>query len=85
MIAGIARLDGAPMAAMGATGIDALPRMAGRLGSRAPDGITVWRGEHAGFVHGKLAVTPESEDEIQPLCSGDLTISSTAASTIAPS
>ncbi len=75
MIAGIARLDGAPMAAMGATGIDALPRLASRFGSRAPDGITIWRGEHAGFVHGKLAVTPESEDEIQPLCSGDLTIS----------
>ena len=75
MIAGVARLDGAPMASTGHTGADALPRLAARFGSRAPDGTTIWCGEHAGFVHGLLAVTPESEHEAQPLCAGDLTIS----------
>ena len=68
MIAGIARLDGAPVTA------DALNRLAARFGPRAPDGTTIWRGEHAGFAHGKLAVTPESEREHQPLSAADVTL-----------
>ena len=75
MIAGLARLDGAPMAAMGATGIDALPRLAARIGSRAPDGITIVHAEHAGFIYGKLAVTPGAEQEVQPRSTASLTIS----------
>jgi len=71
MIAGVARLDGAPAAPLAG---DALPRMAGRFGSRAPHGATMWRGEHAGFSYGALFVTPESAREAQPLSSGDLTI-----------
>jgi len=71
MIAGVARLDGAPVDPIAA---EALPRMAGRFGSRAPDGTTVAHGEHAAFIHGALIVTPESGREAQPLSSAGLTV-----------
>lgn len=75
IIAGMARLDGAPMSAMGATGAGALPRLAARMASRAPDGVTTWCGDHAGMVHGALFNTPESRQEPQPRRCGALTIS----------
>ncbi len=74
VLAGLARLDGARMAATGSTGAAALQRMAARFGSRAPDGATHWCGDVAGFVYGKLAITPESETELQPLCADGVTI-----------
>ena len=61
VIAGIVRFDDAPIAP------DVLERFAARIGSRGPDGTTVWRDGSAGFVYGRLDVTPESEHEPQPL------------------
>jgi len=51
LIAGIARLDGAPVAAMGSTGAAALTRMAARAGVRAPHPTIAACGEHAACLH----------------------------------
>ena len=60
-IAGMVNLDGAPIDPATVT------RMAARLGARAPDGTVVWCEGSAALIHGQFSVTPESEDERQPL------------------
>lgn len=60
-IAGIGRLDGAPVDRA------TIDRMAARLGPRAPDGTSIVCTGSAGLVFGRLSVTPESDEERQPL------------------
>jgi asparagine synthase (glutamine-hydrolysing) len=67
-IAGIVRLDGAPVAP------EAIERMAKAIAHRGPDGVRVRSNGETAFAHAALHTTMESRDESQPLVEGDLTI-----------
>jgi asparagine synthase (glutamine-hydrolysing) len=64
-IAGVARFDGAPIAA------GTVERMTAAIAHRGPDGIGHWRSSHAALGHCAFHTTPEALAERQPLASAD--------------
>jgi asparagine synthase (glutamine-hydrolysing) len=67
-IAGIVRLDGAPV------GPEAIEQMAQAIAHRGDDGNHVWSLDRIAFAHATLHTTPESRDEPQPFVEATLTI-----------
>ncbi|HEX8615971.1 MAG TPA: asparagine synthase-related protein [Thermoanaerobaculia bacterium] len=67
-IAGIVRLDGAPV------GSRAVERLALAVAHRGGDGRGAWTEGAAAVVHAMLWTTPESRQETQPLTAGNLVI-----------
>lgn len=67
-IAGVVRLDGAPIAP------DALERMAHAIAHRGPDGHGFWSSAPAAFAYATLHTTAESQHEPQPFVDAQLAI-----------
>lgn len=67
-IAGVVRLDGAPIA----RGI--VEGMTAAMSARGPDGAGHWRGGSAALGHNMLRTTPESLAEAQPLANDDASV-----------